>query len=141
MKPQLALALALSLSSFAFAENQPTQSNPPAIKADKQNKNRVYEIAELDQKPSPKIRVASNYPYNKRQSNESGHATCVLTLSAKGEVTDVKIIESSDSDFGKAARIAFKKWAFRPGKKEGQNVACRIQLTMNFDGQNVILPP
>ena len=53
---------------------------------------------------------------------------------ADGTITDVKVTQSLDKDFGldDQAIAAIKKWEFKPGTKDGKPVAVRIEAEMSF---------
>lgn len=88
---------------------------------------RVFETNELTVQPVALRRVPPVYPLSLRRANKEGEVILEFTVTAKGEVTDVQVVGSNDSQFSAAAVEAVREWNFRPGQREGHSVACRMQ--------------
>jgi len=50
-----------------------------------------------------------------------------------GKVTDIRVLNSPDSQLNQTAIDALSQWLFRPGTKQGKAVAVRISVELTFD--------
>jgi periplasmic protein TonB len=96
----------------------------------------IFDVKDLDQKPTERVRVSPNYPYEMRRNGISGRVILGIVSDANGNVIDAYVINSTHREFEEPARIAVMKWKFRPGKKGGRNVASRMELPMEFNAPN-----
>src|SRR5262249_25083910 len=55
------------------------------------------------------------------------------TITAKGEVSNVRVIRSRNPDIDAAVLAALRQWRFRPATRNGKPVAVYYTLTINFD--------
>ncbi len=96
----------------------------------------IFDVKDLDQKPTERVRVQPVYPYEMKRNGIGGRVKLGIVSNANGDVVDVYVISSSQREFEEPARIAVMKWKFRPGKKGGRNVASRMELDMDFNPPN-----
>ena len=92
----------------------------------------VYAVGELSQPPKLMKEVKAIYPQQARLSLEEGHVLFELIVKANGKPENIRKKESSNAIFEAAAQQAVEKLIFKPGKKDGQDVAVRIQYRVRF---------
>jgi periplasmic protein TonB len=92
----------------------------------------IFDVKDLDQKPTERVKVQPNYPYEMKRNGIGGKVVLQIVSNANGDVLDVFVVSSTHREFEEPARQAVMKWKFRPGKKGGRNVASRMELPMEF---------
>ena len=93
----------------------------------------VFNLADLDQKPSARVQIAPSYPYEMRRQGINGEVLVGFICDSNGEVRDPYIIRSSNREFEASALMAIQKWKSRPGKKGGKPVNTRMSLPLVFN--------
>lgn len=93
----------------------------------------VFNLADLDQKPTVRVSIAPNYPYEMRRQGINGEVLIGFICDSNGEVRDPYIIRSSNREFESSALMAIQKWKFRPGKRGGKAVNTRMSLPLVFN--------
>jgi TonB family protein len=76
--------------------------------------------------------VAPAYPYLMRRSEAQAEVTVAIKVSAKGAVTDVRIVDSNNPEFVAPVLDAVRQWAFKPAIKNGQPAETRVLQTFVF---------
>src|SRR3954469_3430064 len=56
-----------------------------------------------------------------------------FTVTAAGDVYNVKLVSSTNSALDYGAMRTIKQWKFNPAIKDGKRVSCRVTQTLNFD--------
>jgi protein TonB len=56
-----------------------------------------------------------------------------VTITAKGDVANVRVIRSNNLDIDAAVIAALRQWKFRPATRNGKPVAVYYTLTVNID--------
>lgn len=92
----------------------------------------VFDISRVEVSPAPLQRVAPHYPTDLRKAGIQGRVTILFTITAEGEVTDLLVTRANDIRFADAAKRAVAQWRFRPARNDGQPVACRLQVPIEF---------
>lgn len=64
------------------------------------------------------------------------YVTVEFMVTATGQVTDAKVIESTNPQFSNSALTAIAQWKFRPGKKDGLPVDTRMQVPFVFSSKS-----
>jgi len=78
-------------------------------------------------------RVAPEYPPAAVRQGVEGFAEVRFTVTAKGTVTDVSIVESTPPDmFDKAAIDAVRRWRYEPRTVDGQPTETQLQVRLQF---------
>ncbi|MFB6264929.1 MAG: TonB family protein, partial [Bradymonadaceae bacterium] len=88
-----------------------------------------------DRKPRAVERVRvpkSKYPIRAKRRGLGGEAVAVLTVSAEGEVVDVEIVESAGHGFDELAAEAFRKWTFKPARRNCRAVRDTVRVSHAF---------
>jgi TonB family protein len=78
--------------------------------------------------------VKPGYTPAAMQAKIQGSVWLECIVGETGDITDVKVTKSLDSEYGldQAAIDAAWKWKFKPGRKDGKPVAVRITLELTF---------
>lgn len=96
--------------------------------------NEIYDLKDVDAVPvAREPRATPVYPSGLRDKNITGEAILAFVVNAKGNVEQVRVIRASHEQFGQAAKAAVEQWKYKPARKDGRPVNCRMQLPMAFD--------
>ncbi len=91
-------------------------------------------LTEIDQKPRVIYQATPVYPASLRGKKVSGAVSIVFVVDASGRVSNQKVEKSSHTDFEKPALDAVRQWKFEPGTKGGKPVACKMRISIRFEG-------
>lgn len=83
--------------------------------------------------PVPVRTVAPKFPDEMRRQGNSGVVTVSCLIDEKGNVTEPKVVKASNDAFAEPAIEALKKWKFKPAKKDGEAVAIRVNIPVQFN--------
>jgi protein TonB len=83
--------------------------------------------------PVPVRTVAPKYPDEMKRIGTSGLVTVSCMIDEKGNVTEPKIVKASNDAFSEPAIEALKKWKFKPAKKDGEAIAIRVNIPVQFN--------
>lgn len=74
------------------------------------------------------------YTREAREARIEGTVMLEAVVLTTGEVGDVEITESLDTEYGldEQAVKAVKQWEFKPGTKDGKPVPVRVEIEMTF---------
>ena len=93
----------------------------------------VFDINTLDQKPTPRVQIQPQYPFEMRRAGIEGEVVVEFIVDTNGDVRNPFIVRSTQREFEAAAIQAVSKWKFRPGKKGGRVVDTgRVQQLITF---------
>jgi len=97
----------------------------------------VFEPGELDRTPTPVYQVQPQYPQRLRVMGLSGQSVVDFVVDRRGNVRDVFVASSTETEFGAAAVAGVSKWKFKPGVKDGRAVAVhmRVPIVFSVDGE------
>jgi periplasmic protein TonB len=78
--------------------------------------------------------VRPQYTSEAMKAKIKGSVLVELTVTSKGEVTDVEVTRSLDRVYGLDDNCvaAAKQWKFKPGTKDGKPVAVRVHIENTF---------
>jgi protein TonB len=76
-------------------------------------------------------KVAPSYPPNALRMRTEGSVQLLATISKKGDISAVKIL-NGDPNLAKAAADAVKQWKYKPYLLDGVPVEIQTQVTVNF---------
>src|SRR5207253_4688918 len=82
--------------------------------------------------PVPVRTVAPKFPEEMRRNGSAGLVTVSCLIDEKGNVTEPKVVKASNEAFSEPALEALKKWKFKPAKKDGEAVAIRVNIPVQF---------
>lgn len=83
--------------------------------------------------PVPVRTVAPKFPDDMKRLGTSGLVTVSCMIDEKGNVTEPKIVKASNDAFSEPAIEALKKWKFKPAKKDGEAIAIRVNIPVQFN--------
>ncbi|HRE08665.1 MAG TPA: TonB family protein [Opitutaceae bacterium] len=92
----------------------------------------LFDLANLDQVPSPRFQAKPVYPFEMRRAGITGDVLVGFIVDSNGDVREAYAIKSTQREFEAAAIQAVSKWKFRPGKKGGRAVNTRMQVPIVF---------
>jgi TonB family protein len=124
----IALSLAATIGSTAAAVDR------FPMFATLQAQSVVYRPGDGVSLPVVVKEVKPGYTAAAMQKKIQGSVWLECVVGTTGDITDVKITKSLDSEFGldQAALDAARKWQFKPGRKDGKPVPVRITLELTF---------
>jgi TonB family protein len=118
--PRLILVLGLALPFAALAQAPAgTLTRPPGL------------IKQVD----------AVYPPDAADAGVSGTVVMEVDLSAEGQVTQVKVVQSAGEAFDAAAVAAVKQFEFSPAEVDGQPAPVRIQYAYQFVMRAEVVAP
>ncbi|HNW82985.1 MAG TPA: TonB family protein [bacterium] len=78
--------------------------------------------------------VKPDYPKALEEEEIEGEVVLELSISKKGDIVNIKVLESDNKLFSEAAVKTVSKYKFRPGKtKDGTPVDAVIEFTISFE--------
>ncbi len=81
-------------------------------------------------------KAAPVYPEEARAERVQGAVILEVTITAKGETSDLETVQDPDARLTAAARDAVAGWRFEPARDaKGRAVAVRYRVTVNFELQ------
>jgi len=93
---------------------------------------RVLRVEEDGIRKSASKSVMPDYPGEAVKEKKQGIAVTELQYNGKGDVTDVKVVESPAPSIASAVTDAVKQWKFKPTTVKGEPVSVRGKLTFYF---------
>ncbi len=82
--------------------------------------------------PVPVRTVRPDYPEAMRRDGTAGVVTVSCTIDEKGNVTDAKVIKTTNNAFSAPALEALARWKFKPAKKAGNPVPLKVAFPIQF---------
>jgi protein TonB len=98
----------------------------------------VYDKSSVSEIAVVSLRVEPKYPMNAyRNKIYKGYALSNLTIGKSGKVKKVELVEFSKGGFDKAAKVALKKWKYKPALLNGEavNSLLTVRLDWEVDGK------
>lgn len=92
----------------------------------------IHGLRELDNVPRATFQARPNYPYTLRNQGISGEVVVDFLVDEQGQVSDVRVVRSSNSEFERPTVLAVQKWRFEPGKRQGRAVRFRMSQAVTF---------
>jgi periplasmic protein TonB len=86
--------------------------------------------------PVPVRTVAPIFPEELRRMGTSGIVTVSILIDEKGNVTEPKVIKTSNEAFSQPAVDALTRWKFKPAKQAGEAVAMRVNIPIQFTNKS-----
>lgn len=122
----LLLGLLAALPGCAGSIRQSTSLHPST---------RAVPLASLGanvQAPVPLRTVAPEYPYELKRSGVTGLVNVVCLVDEQGRVQEAAVEQSTHDAFAAPAVDALQRWTFQPARRDGQPVAMRVNIPVNF---------
>ncbi len=93
----------------------------------------VYALADVDTPPRATVQVPPQYPPGARQRGLEGEVLLRFVVTADGKVEDVEVADARPGTvFVSAARAAVERWGFEAAQRDGQPVAVRVEVPVEF---------
>lgn len=95
--------------------------------------NRVFQQAEVDQKPAVLARPDPSVPKSVRGEATALRVVTLVLVDQKGAVKDVRILKTSGNQAFDTliAQNIREEWLFSPAMKRGRNVRCLVEQTVS----------
>jgi TonB family protein len=100
--------------------------------AAQQNQDPVYEAGQGVTLPKVTKAVKPYYDAASMQDRIEGNVLLTCVVSKAGVPTEIEVTRSLDERLDAQAIHALEQWQFHPGQKDGEAVAVRIAVEMNF---------
>ncbi|HZP60405.1 MAG TPA: energy transducer TonB [Opitutaceae bacterium] len=101
------------------------------------NGAQIFNLADLDQPPEPRLQPPPQYPFEMRRAGIEGAVDVGFICDTQGHVVNPTVLKSSGHpELDQAAVNAIERWSFRPGKRGGQVVNVRMSELMTFSLEN-----
>ncbi|HXE12064.1 MAG TPA: M56 family metallopeptidase [Bryobacteraceae bacterium] len=127
---RLGFALAVTvLMSMSFIA--PITARTAAV-ADKPAGNGVYKIGGDVTAPTVLHKVEPQYTKAAAKKKIMGMTLLSLVIDADGQPQDIRVLRSLDPGLDQKAIEAVRQWTFEPGTKDGQPVAVKATIEVNF---------
>ena len=96
--------------------------------------DRVILEADLSTRPRPRIRAPQpQYPHELRMRGISGRVVIAYIVDAAGLVSDLRVIETTDSRFAESVMASVIKWKFDPGMLNEMPTRCLAVVEFTFE--------
>lgn len=97
------------------------------------NSSPIFDMADLDEVPSPFFTPAPAYPMAARQRRLEGEVRVRLLLDQQGRVVKAELIDGPmNKIFGATTLKTVRSWRFKAARKNGQDVMCRVEIPVVF---------
>ena len=93
---------------------------------------RVYKVGGDVKAPQVITKVQPDYTDEARDAALEGTVVLGIVVDEKGEARDIRVIRVLGLGLDKKAVDAVKKWKFKPGTKDGNDVAVQATIEMVF---------
>jgi protein TonB len=112
-------------------------TGPPRTNVAASGLKNIFNLADLDEKPRPVVRINPVYPFEMRRSGLKGEVLVEFIVDTQGNVRDPLILRSSHPGFEQAAIDSVLKGKFKPGRKGGaaQNTRVRQPITFTLNAE------
>lgn len=94
--------------------------------------DRVFQLADLDQKPRIVFQRPPRYPPDLRRRGRTGVVYVLFMVDTDGRVQNPKVEKSTDPAFERPALEAVRQWRFEPGKRGGEAVPFKMRIPIRF---------
>lgn len=89
--------------------------------------------SKVDVSPVPVRTPPPKYPPEMKRAGITGVVAVSIVIDEKGAVVESSIVKASKSEFEEPALDAVKYWKFKPAKKDGESVKCRVTVPLRFN--------
>lgn len=96
----------------------------------------IYELAQLDQRPVPRVQTPPVYPTALRRREVTGTVNISFVVDEQGLVQSARVVSSDHKGLEEPALAAVRSWKFTPGRKAGRAVPVRLEIPIAFSLEN-----
>jgi protein TonB len=130
---QLELALNPDLGEGLFGDFTVQLTGQMAGGSDNNEMDKIFSLADLDQRPRAIFQRAPSYPSDLRKRNRRGTVYIVFQVDKQGKVVNPRVEKSTDPAFDRSALEAVRQWKFEPGTRNGEKVTFRMRVPITFN--------
>jgi TonB family protein len=127
-----AIAMMLGAAPWCVAQsaNQNTNQNT--------NQGKLQAVALTDEITPPRLsEVASpDYTAEAKKKRIEGTVTLAIVVDKKGDVVDAKVVKGLGYGLDENAILAVKEWKYKPAEKDGEAVAVKLEVEVEFYMRN-----
>ncbi len=135
-KAVAAVAPAAAQAASPTAEPAPASAPTPAATPVAEQKpappQRVYQMEDGITPPKLTYHADPDYTDEAKAAKISGAVRLSMVVGTDGMAHDINVVSGIDSGLDANAIAAVQKWQFEPGTKDGEPVAVRAQVEVNF---------
>ena len=136
MDPTLNRSLNALFSDLSRRPDQNATNGQGLFDGTSKKKDTPLDASSVDQAPTVRQRVAPRYPLSAERDGVSGYVILRGIIERDGSVSRVDILKSSPPGvFDQAARSAFARWRFQPGRDGGKPVRVWVRKRLEFQLQ------
>ena len=94
----------------------------------------IFQVGEVDQRPSVLVNTAPFIPRNVRQRAEALRVVLLMVVDAHGQAANIRVLNSSGNAAFDAliARCVQDEWVFSPAIRKGRRVKCLVQRAITI---------
>ena len=92
----------------------------------------VYAASEVDLQPELRKKFRIKFPTSLKKKGVVGDIVIRYVVTAKGEVANLVVVRFADPDMVQPVYEAYAAATYRPGMKNGQPVATRMEVTISY---------
>ena len=89
-------------------------------------------LSDVDTKPVPLFAPGPDLSYDPKFTGTVVEVVFEITISPTGVVTESKLISSAPDFVGASVAASYLRAKFRPAKKDGVPVPCRVRMSQSF---------
>ena len=108
-------------------------ARPPSTPALDEDNNRIYSPREITQKARILLRPEPRYTESARKYQVSGTVVLRAVFSARGEVTNIRVVRKLPHGLTELSVAAARALKFVPAMKDGKPVSQYIQIEYNYN--------
>lgn len=116
----------------AYTVADPDCSHGPQVVGKLEDGSPVYLVECGISPPRVVYQVEPEFSDKARKKKITGTVTLSGVIGTDGSVSHVKIEHSVDAGLDREATATFRKWKFKPATRDGQPVAIKTSVEMNF---------
>ena len=92
----------------------------------------VYQVGGGVSAPTVLYKVDAAYTQEAREAKYSGSVRLLVVVDKEGRAQDINVVRSLGMGLDEKAIEAVQKWKFNPGQRDGEPVAVRALIEVNF---------
>lgn len=92
----------------------------------------IFNLADVDKKPSALVMSKPQYPYSLQQSKTKGQVVVEFVLAPDGKVHRARAVRSTHREFEQPALDCVNRSTWNPARKDGKAVPCRVRIPIVF---------
>jgi TonB family protein len=120
LRAVVAFAIAITAIGIAGPLRSSAQTRP------------VYKVGVDVSSPRVLYRVDPQYTEEARADKISGSVMLSIVVGPDGHAYDINVVKSLDPGLDRNAALAVQEWRFQPGVRDGEAVAVRASIEVNY---------